>query len=110
MSVRVENKASVIFLTLGCPPLNVLDITALRQLAAVLTSCVDDSTAHVVVLQGAGEHAFSAGMDVADHSPDKAPEMLEIVHHVVRQLLTIPQVTVALIRGVCLGGGCELVS
>ncbi len=110
MSVRVEKKERAIFLTLDCPPLNVLDITVLRQLAAILTSCAEDSMAHTVVLQGAGERAFSAGMDVADHVPEKAPAMLEIVHRVVRQLLSLPQVTIALIRGVCLGGGCELAS
>ena len=110
MSVRVEKKESVIFLALDRPPLNVLDVAVLRQLADILTSCAEDSTAHIVVLQGAGERAFSAGMDVADHTPDKAPEMLDIVHRVVRQLLSLPQVTIALIRGVCLGGGCELAS
>lgn len=110
MSVRVEKKESVIFLTLDRPPLNVLDAAVLRQLAAILTSCAEDSTAHIVVLQGAGERAFSAGMDVADHTPDKAPGMLDVVHRVVRQLLSLPQVTIALIRGVCLGGGCELAS
>jgi enoyl-CoA hydratase/carnithine racemase len=36
--------------------------------------------------------------------------MLEIVHGVIRNLLTIPQVTIAAVRGVCLGGGCELAS
>jgi cyclohexa-1,5-dienecarbonyl-CoA hydratase len=110
MSVRVEKKESVILLSLDCPPLNVLDVAVLRQLADILTSCAEDSTAHIVVLQGAGERAFSAGMDVADHTPDKAPGMLDIAHRVVRQLLSLPQVTIALIRGVCLGGGCELAS
>jgi cyclohexa-1,5-dienecarbonyl-CoA hydratase len=36
--------------------------------------------------------------------------MLDVVHGVIRQLLSLPQVTIALIRGVCLGGGCELAS
>lgn len=110
MSVRVEKKERVIFLTLDRPPLNVLDSAVLRQLAAILTSCAEDPMADTVVLRGAGERAFSAGMDVADHTADKAPAMLEVVHRVIRQLLSLPQVTIALIRGVCLGGGCELAS
>ena len=110
MSVRVEKKERVIFLTLDRPPLNVLDSAVLRQLAAILTSCAEDPMADTVVLQGAGERAFSAGMDVADHTADKAPAMLEVVHRVIRQLLSLPQITIAFIRGVCLGGGCELAS
>jgi cyclohexa-1,5-dienecarbonyl-CoA hydratase len=36
--------------------------------------------------------------------------MLAVVHGVIRKLLDLPQVTVASIRGVCLGGGCEIAS
>jgi cyclohexa-1,5-dienecarbonyl-CoA hydratase len=36
--------------------------------------------------------------------------MLEVVHGVVRKLLALPQVTIALVRGACLGGGCEVAS
>jgi cyclohexa-1,5-dienecarbonyl-CoA hydratase len=32
------------------------------------------------------------------------------VHGVIRKLFALPQVTVALIQGLCLGGGCELAS
>lgn len=110
MSVRVEKRGSVTFLTIDRPPLNVLNVALLRQLAAGLSACEEDSTAQIVVLQGAGDRAFSAGMDIADHTPDGAPEMLEVVHRVVRQMLSLPQVTIALVRGVCLGGGCELAS
>ena len=110
MSVRVENKARVIFIAIDRPPLNVLNASLLNELAEILTACAEDSTADIVVLQGAGERAFSAGMDVADHTPDKAPGMLDVVHRVVRQLLSLPQVTIALIRGVCLGGSSELAS
>jgi cyclohexa-1,5-dienecarbonyl-CoA hydratase len=110
MSVRVDKKGETLFLTWDRPPLNVLDIAVLRQFGETLDSCAKDPAAQIVVLQGAGERAFSAGMDVADHTPDKAPAMLEAVHGVVRQLLALPQVTIALIRGLCLGGGCEIAS
>jgi cyclohexa-1,5-dienecarbonyl-CoA hydratase len=49
-------------------------------------------------------------VDIRDHTPEKVPEMLAAVHGVVRKLLSIPQVTIAVVRGVCLGGGCELAS
>ena len=36
--------------------------------------------------------------------------MLNVVHGVIRKLLALPQVTVAAVRGVCLGGGLEIAS
>jgi cyclohexa-1,5-dienecarbonyl-CoA hydratase len=62
------------------------------------------------VLRGGGGRAFSAGVDIKDHTREKVPEMLAVVHGVMRKLLAVPQVTIAEIRGVCLGGGCELAS
>jgi cyclohexa-1,5-dienecarbonyl-CoA hydratase len=110
MSVQFEKKERVMIVRLDRPPLNVLNMALLRELGRVLTVCTEDSTADIVVLQGAGERAFSAGVDIADHTPDKAAAMLEVVHGIIRQLLLLPQVTIALVNGLCLGGGLELAS
>lgn len=110
MSVRLEKAGRVISITLDHPPLNIMDISQLRELDAVLNTCASDPGADVVVLRGAGERAFSAGVDIKDHSREKVPEMLEVVHGALRKLLAIPQVTIARVQGVCLGGGCELAS
>jgi cyclohexa-1,5-dienecarbonyl-CoA hydratase len=91
-------------------PLNVLNIPLLRELDAALTACAADTVIDVIVIEGAGQRAFSAGVDIRDHTREQVPEMLDVVHGVIRKLLAIPQVTVALVRGVCLGGGCELAS
>jgi len=110
MSVLVEKSERVIAITLDRPPVNVLDLVLLRELDQVLASCARESQADVVVLRGAGQRAFSAGVDIKDHTREKVPEMLEVVHGVIRKLFALPQVTIALVRGVCLGGGCELAS
>jgi len=110
MAVFVEKKDRAIMITIDRPPLNVLDFALLRELGEVLTSCAQDPAADIVVMKGGGERAFSAGVDIKDHTKDKVPEMLEVVHGVMRELLALPQVTVALVRGACLGGGCELAS
>jgi cyclohexa-1,5-dienecarbonyl-CoA hydratase len=110
MSVRLEKSERVISITLDHPPLNIMDISLLRELDAVLSTCASDPAADVVVLCGAGERAFSAGVDIKDHSREKAPEMLEVVHGALRKLLALPQVTIARVQGICLGGGCELAS
>jgi cyclohexa-1,5-dienecarbonyl-CoA hydratase len=110
MTVTCEKKDRLIAITWDRPPLNVLDISLLRQLDGTLSSCARESAVDVVVLRGAGERAFSAGVDIRDHTPEKVPEMLDVVHGVIRKLLALPQVTIAAVRGACLGGGLEIAS
>jgi cyclohexa-1,5-dienecarbonyl-CoA hydratase len=109
MAVSIAKKERVISLTWDRPPLNVLDLALLRELAVALTDCAA-GPADVVILRGAGKRAFSAGVDIRDHTVEKVPEMLEVVHGVIRKLLALPQVTIAAVGGVCLGGGCEVAS
>jgi cyclohexa-1,5-dienecarbonyl-CoA hydratase len=110
MAVTSEKKDRVQWITWDRPPLNVLNIALLRELDRLLSDCAADSTVDLVLLQGAGQRAFSAGVDIKDHTADKVPEMLEVAHGVVRKLLALPQVTIAVVRGACLGGGCEVAS
>ncbi|HEX6174854.1 MAG TPA: enoyl-CoA hydratase-related protein [Candidatus Binatia bacterium] len=108
MGLNKEKSPRVTYLTIEHPPVNVLGIELLRELEQELTACAADSTTDVVILRGAGTRAFSSGVDIRDHTREKVPEMLEIVHGVIRKLLGLPQVTIAAVRGVCFGGGCEL--
>ena len=110
MSILLEKRDGTAFLTLDRPPLNVLDLSALRQLQAALDSLRADEAVDFLVIRGGGERAFSAGVDVKDHTRDKVPEMLEVVHGAIRTLLSLPQITIARVRGACLGGGCEIAS
>jgi cyclohexa-1,5-dienecarbonyl-CoA hydratase len=110
MNVSYEKKQRFVEVTWDRPPLNVFDIKLLRELDETLSLCAREVSSDVIVLRGAGERAFSAGVDIRDHTPEKVPEMLEAVHGVIRKLLALPQVTVAAVRGVCLGGGLEIAS
>ena len=110
MGVLVEKKERVGRITWDRPPLNVLDVALLRELDHALANCAIEPGVDIVVLLGAGERAFSAGVDIRDHTIEKVPEMLDVVHGVIRKLLALPQVTIAAVRGVCLGGGCEIAS
>lgn len=110
MGVTSEKRDRVLWITWDRPPLNVLDIALLRELDRLLSDCAADLTVDVVLLRGAGQRAFSAGVDIKDHTADKVPEMLAVVHGVIKKLIALPQVTIASVRGVCLGGGCEVAS
>ncbi len=110
MNVVMQKRDRVAWVTLDRAPLNVLNLTMLQELKAVLNSVEGDTAVDLLVLRGAGERAFSAGVDIKDHTREKVPEMLDTVHGVIRALLALPQITVASVRGACLGGGCELAS
>lgn len=108
MSLLLDRRDRTAWLTVDRPPLNVLDLATLRQLQESLDSLAGDDGIDVVTIRGAGDRAFSAGVDVKDHTREKVPAMLEAVHGAIRTLLALPQVTLAVVRGACLGGGFEL--
>ncbi|MFQ5681687.1 MAG: enoyl-CoA hydratase/isomerase family protein [Candidatus Binatia bacterium] len=110
MNITLELRDRVASVTLNRAPLNVLNLSMLRELRETLDSIAGDHAVDFLVVRGAGERAFSAGVDITDHTKQKVPEMLEVVHGVIHKLLSLPQVTIALVQGACLGGGCELAS
>ncbi|MBT4768655.1 MAG: hypothetical protein HOO04_09880 [Phycisphaerae bacterium] len=52
--------------------------------------------------------AFSAGVDVSDHTEDKVGDMIERFHGIFRRLAATDAITIAAVQGAALGGGCEL--
>ncbi len=68
---------------------------------------ITHSEISTIVFRGEGK-CFSAGVDVAAHTPDKVTEMLEKFHGVIRALLATSKITIAAVHGTCLGGGAEL--
>lgn len=107
-AVQLTEEDRVARIVIDRPPLNILDLPTLKALRALLAEVGEKRSVDVVVLSGAGSRAFSAGVDVRDHVKEKVPEMLESVHGVIRQLLALPQVTLAAVHGACLGGGLEV--
>src|SRR5579863_7300499 len=89
------------------PPLNVLDFQMMDELLEALHSVEQRSEIAVVVLKGT-ERAFSAGVDVAIHTPDKIPAMLQKFHGLILALTRLRKITIAEVQGACLGGGAEL--
>ncbi|MCC6297716.1 MAG: enoyl-CoA hydratase/isomerase family protein [Anaerolineales bacterium] len=106
ISVETKNGAST--LTLRRAPLNVLDIATLTQFESALAELTRDESIRVLVVKAEGK-MFSAGVDVADHTPDKVGGMIPLFDRVCRALANFPAPTIAVVHGHALGGGCELV-
>jgi cyclohexa-1,5-dienecarbonyl-CoA hydratase len=105
--LTVDIGAPVARIVLRNPPLNVIDIAMMEELAQVLGEIERRSDVSVVVLSGEGR-VFSTGVDVAAHTPDKVEGMLLKFHAVIRALVTSKKVTIAAVHGHCLGGGAEM--
>ena len=94
-------------ITLDSPPGNVIDLALCAELRPAIAAAAGDTRGKVLVLRGAGKH-FSFGASVEEHLPATAPQMLESIGGVVRDLIGFPYPTVAGVQGSCLGGGLEL--
>jgi len=95
-------------LTLHRPPLNVLDIATMEQMGTALDALAADPQARLLMICAAGEKAFSAGVEVADHTPDKVERMIEVFHALIRKIEAFPVPTLAAVNGAALGGGLEV--
>ena len=94
-------------ITLRNPPFNVIDVAMMEELSRSLAEIEARQDLSIIVLSGEGK-AFSVGVDVAAHTPDKVEEMLAKFHSVIRALVATKKVTIAGVHGYCLGGGAEL--
>lgn len=92
---------------LANPPVNVIDLPMMDELIAVLED-IERRPEIVAIVLGGSDRAFSAGVDVAAHLPETIHTMLGRFHAVIRLLMVTKKVTIAAVRGTCLGGGAEL--
>jgi cyclohexa-1,5-dienecarbonyl-CoA hydratase len=106
-TILLEKSNGIARVTLNKPPLNVMDIAMMTELNATLQSLKQDAATKVIVL-GAEGKAFSAGVDIADHTPDKVEKMLAVFHSIFHTLWSLEPPIVAAVQGSALGGGCEI--
>src|SRR5580704_16257125 len=94
-------------IVLNNPPVNVIDIPMMDDLAEALNEIETQPDIAILIVSGS-QRAFSAGVDVAAHTPDKVEQMLNKFHGVIRALVGSKKVSIAAVHGICLGGGAEL--
>ena len=105
--IEVEFEDGLGTITLNRPPVNVLNISMMKEINEVLDAWKGKRDLKVVLFNGKGK-CFSAGVDVGEHMGDLAPKMIESFHGMFRLMDQLSAVTVASVHGSCLGGGCEL--
>jgi enoyl-CoA hydratase/carnithine racemase len=107
-----DGAGDVAVLTLDRPNvMNAIDDAMLAALHAALDGLEGDAAIRALVLAGAGERAFCAGMDLkerAGFSDDDLRAQRALIVGLVRRLHELPVPTIAAVDGVALGGGFEL--
>ncbi len=79
----------------------------MEQLSEALAEGEARSDVTAILLAGS-DKIFSAGVDVAAHTPDRVQEMFTKFHAVFRALIASRKVSLATVHGHCLGGAAEL--
>jgi enoyl-CoA hydratase/carnithine racemase len=109
-NIHTRLRNNILWLILDHPPLNILSRDMLDQLTVELHKALKLAP-HLIVITGAGERAFSVGIDVHDHLNGQLEDLLRAI---AENCMAFERVrahgiaTVALVKGLALGGGCEL--
>jgi enoyl-CoA hydratase len=92
---------------------NPLSLRSWIRLAEVFNSLAAEPELRVVVVRGAGDEAFGAGADIAEFPQHRmtGPTAItynEAIARALRAIREIPVPVIAMVRGLAVGGGCEL--
>lgn len=105
--LKVTYSANAAYITLANAPVNVIDIPIMDELAAAIREAESKPEINAIIFRGEGK-CFSAGVDIAAHTPEHIQEMLTKFHAVILGISRSPKVSIAAVQGNCLGGGAEL--
>lgn len=112
--ILVTRDDTLATVTLNRPEkLNALTKPMWQRLGAVMRELSADDHLRCVVLRGAGGKAFAPGNDIAEFATERSnfaqgQAYGEILHGALEAIADCRHPTVALIEGICVGGGLEI--
>ena len=105
--ITVEREGACARVVFNRPPLNIFTTEMLQELNHALHELQGERRLKVLVIAAEGK-AFSAGVAVEDHLPEKADAMIKTFHATFRILRGFDCPVISAVQGAALGGGCEL--
>ena len=112
--IKIDIDGPVATITINRPErLNAIDLPAWQALSDAARDLSEDRSVRCVVLRGAGDRAFSSGADIKDFEAHRfdsqsAAQYAAVFEAALLGIEELPQPTISMIRGVCVGGGLEL--
>lgn len=109
-SVRLNVRGAVAHILIDRPQVrNALAPDTVEALAAAFLEAEGDARVRVIVVRGAGERAFCAGMDLgAVAGQPFVHPMKRSTRNLHELILEVEKPTLAAINGDCVGAGCEI--
>lgn len=104
---QLTQEKGVARVVLDRPKHNVFNIDMMRELTQLLADLNTDVDLKCVVITAQGP-SWCAGVEVADHKPELAPEMIEVFDALLKQIHALEVPSIAAVHGACLGGGMEV--
>ena len=114
-TILFDVRNQVAFVTFNRPEaMNAVNRQMAQELVEACKQIEVDSGIRVAIFTGAGEKAFSAGMDLKERAETsvspierRAQKLSATIHTQTRGVAAITKPTIAAIRGYCVGGGLE---
>ncbi|MBI2165626.1 MAG: enoyl-CoA hydratase/isomerase family protein [Chloroflexi bacterium] len=110
----VARKDGIATITINRPQQrNAISYSMWRELREIAEGLHNDPSLRLVVFTGAGDQAFSAGGDIRDFETYRSNSAQASVYNTaleeaLRAVEDIPCPTISVVKGYCVGGGCEL--
>lgn len=111
-SLKVRVERGVAWVTIDNPPINLFDLTLMRDMGALGKEVEADGAVRVVVFQSANPEFFIAHADIElirqmPTTPPPKPERPTFFQAMCDRFRTMPKATIAKIEGCARGGGSE---
>ncbi len=105
-TIVIEKSDSVATVYFARPKHNVFNIDMMNLFCETLEDLSKDPDIKCLVIRGQGS-SWCAGVDVGDHKPEMADQMITTFNRSLLLLESLDVPTVAAVHGACLGGGME---
>jgi len=110
-TLTIEKEGGVAIVRLNRPPVNSLNCKVYCELYDLISEFENDDEVSAIILNGTGEKAFAAGLDVKEVAGKSIPDYFafgRVSRMCLDKIAGIQKPTIAALFGFVFGGGCEL--